>query len=153
MYTKNLSPSAPFLNTNDSLRLGSTFHGLHAIATQIAPVIASKGIEKIETSTFVLQCLQTLTGMIHYFIQSIINSPLISMCNFIFKSYWRSIFPPSLIVPHLLMPSYTECRSEIRHNGKPRNDRSFRPFKRNLCDICRLCSEGKALIKNFCMFS
>lgn len=62
MFTKNLSPQAPFLSSNDSLRLGSTFHGLHAIASQIAPVAAAKGIEKIETSTFVLQCLQTLTG-------------------------------------------------------------------------------------------
>eukprot|EP01038_Epipyxis_sp_PR26KG_P008909 gene8909-12017_t len=53
---------APNLSTNDCLRLGSTFHGLHAIATQIAPVI-SNGIEKLETDTFILQCLQSLTGV------------------------------------------------------------------------------------------
>jgi len=62
VYNKNLSPSAPNLSINDTLRLGSTFHGLHAIATQIAPVI-SNGIEKIETDTFKLQCYQTLTGV------------------------------------------------------------------------------------------
>mmetsp|Transcript_17429 Transcript_17429/g.29421 ORF Transcript_17429/g.29421 Transcript_17429/m.29421 type:complete len:144 (+) Transcript_17429:189-620(+) len=61
VYNKNLSPAAPNLTTNDCLRLGSTFHGLHAIAPQIAPVI-SAGIERLETDMFVLQSLQTLTG-------------------------------------------------------------------------------------------
>mmetsp|Transcript_1727 Transcript_1727/g.2416 ORF Transcript_1727/g.2416 Transcript_1727/m.2416 type:complete len:154 (+) Transcript_1727:2160-2621(+) len=62
VFTKNLSSLSPTLSTNDCLRLGSTFHGLHAIATQIAPIVSS-GIEKMETDTFVLQCLQTLTGV------------------------------------------------------------------------------------------
>lgn len=61
VFTKNLSPGAPNLSTNDCLRLGSTFHGLHAIATQIAPVI-SMGIETLETDTFKLHCFQSLTG-------------------------------------------------------------------------------------------
>ena len=61
VYSKSLSPQAPNLSTNDCLRLGSTFHGLHAIAQQIAPVV-SNGIERLETDTFVLHCLQTLTG-------------------------------------------------------------------------------------------
>ncbi len=61
VFNKNLSPLAPNLSINDSLRLGSTFHGLHAIATQIAPII-SAGIEKLETDTFKLQCFQSLTG-------------------------------------------------------------------------------------------
>lgn len=43
------------------MHLGSTFHGLHAIATQIAPIV-SQGIETLETDVFVLQCFQTLTG-------------------------------------------------------------------------------------------
>lgn len=62
VYNKNLSPQAPNLTTNDCLRLGSTFHGLHAITSQIAPVV-SAGIDKLETDTFTLQCLQTLTGV------------------------------------------------------------------------------------------
>ena len=62
IYNRNLSAAAPNLTTNDSLRLGSTFHGLHAIATQIAPVL-SVGIEKLETDTFKLQCFQSLTGV------------------------------------------------------------------------------------------
>ncbi|KAJ1456909.1 Sybindin-like protein [Pelagophyceae sp. CCMP2097] len=62
IYNQNLSPTAPTLQSNDWLRLGSTFHSLHAIAAQIAPVL-SAGIEKLETDTFKLQCFQTLTGM------------------------------------------------------------------------------------------
>lgn len=62
VYTKSLSSTAPNLSTNDCLRLGSTFHGLHAIATQIAPVV-SMGIERLETDNFTLQCFQTLTGV------------------------------------------------------------------------------------------
>jgi hypothetical protein len=62
IFSKSLSPQSPNLTTNDCLILGSTFHGLHSIATQIAPVI-SAGIERLETDTFVLQCLQTLTGI------------------------------------------------------------------------------------------
>ena len=62
VFIKNLSPGAPVLNSNDSLRLGSTFHGLYAIANQVAPTIGAKGIDSIETANFVLQCMQTLTG-------------------------------------------------------------------------------------------
>ncbi len=85
IYNKNLDSSAPQLSTNEWLRLGSTFHGLHAISSQvilifiylvhliiiflkftinfkIAPV-KSNGIEKLETESFGLQCLQTLTGI------------------------------------------------------------------------------------------
>mmetsp|Transcript_26580 Transcript_26580/g.26828 ORF Transcript_26580/g.26828 Transcript_26580/m.26828 type:complete len:142 (+) Transcript_26580:17-442(+) len=62
VYNKNLSPNAPNLSTNDWLRMGSTFHGLHAIASQVAPVV-SNGIEKLETDTLKLQCFQSLTGV------------------------------------------------------------------------------------------
>lgn len=61
IYNRSLSLQAPNLTTNDCLILGSTFHGLHSIAQQIAPIISS-GIERLETDTFILQCLQTLTG-------------------------------------------------------------------------------------------
>ncbi|CAM9222508.1 unnamed protein product [Discosporangium mesarthrocarpum] len=62
IYNQNLSPAAPKLSSNDWLRLGSTFHSLHAIASQVAPV-PSSGIEKLETDTFKLQSFQTLTGV------------------------------------------------------------------------------------------
>mmetsp|Transcript_15061 Transcript_15061/g.24943 ORF Transcript_15061/g.24943 Transcript_15061/m.24943 type:complete len:142 (+) Transcript_15061:85-510(+) len=62
VFNKNLSNNAPNLTINDWLRTGSTFHGLHAIASQVAPIL-SMGIERLETDTLVLQCLQTLTGV------------------------------------------------------------------------------------------
>ena len=62
IFNQDLSEAAPHLTTNDWLRFGSTFHGLHAIAPQIAPVV-SLGIEKLETGTFKLQCFQTRTGI------------------------------------------------------------------------------------------
>lgn len=34
---KDLSPAAPKLSSNDHLRLGSTFHSMHAIAALVIP--------------------------------------------------------------------------------------------------------------------
>lgn len=62
IYNQDLSEKAPKINSNDWLRLGSTFHGLHAIAKNIAPVVSS-GIEKIETGNMKMQCFQSLTGV------------------------------------------------------------------------------------------
>uniref|UniRef100_A0A7S2RJT7 Trafficking protein particle complex subunit n=1 Tax=Rhizochromulina marina TaxID=1034831 RepID=A0A7S2RJT7_9STRA len=62
IFNQDLSELAPRLNANDWLRLGSTFHGFHAIASQIAPVVSS-GIEKLETDSFVLRCFQPPTGI------------------------------------------------------------------------------------------
>lgn len=50
------------LDINDSLRLASTWHGLHAIASQLSPVHGGGGIELLEAETFDLHCFQTLTG-------------------------------------------------------------------------------------------
>ena len=46
---------------NDYLRLASTFHGLHTISAEVAPLI-SAGIDMLDADTFRLQCLHTLTG-------------------------------------------------------------------------------------------
>ena len=62
IFNQDLSPSAPKLSSNDWLRLGSTFHSLHAIASQVAPV-ASAGIESLQMGDYKLQCYQTLTGI------------------------------------------------------------------------------------------
>ncbi|OQR81276.1 trafficking protein particle complex subunit 4 [Achlya hypogyna] len=61
IYHQDLSADAPKLNSNDHLRLGSTFHSIHAIAGLAAPVL-SKGIVSMETEAFRLQCFQALTG-------------------------------------------------------------------------------------------
>lgn len=67
---------APTIGTNDWLRIGSTFHSLHAIATEANPVRVSSlsssntnssgsddGINMIEASGLLLCCLQTRTGV------------------------------------------------------------------------------------------
>lgn len=64
IYSTSFSPSSPPLNTNDSLRIGSTFHSLHAIASQASPLQSpNEGIETIEANPLTLKCLQTPTGI------------------------------------------------------------------------------------------
>lgn len=55
--------SASPLSENDSLRMASTFHSLHAIAQQISPTGKGGGITELETSSFSLRCFQTITGI------------------------------------------------------------------------------------------
>jgi hypothetical protein len=86
VYSKNLSKLAPTLTTNDSLRLGSTFHGLHAIATQIAPCV-SQGISKMELDTFKLNCFQTLTGVKFVITATPIVTDLESLLQNIYELY------------------------------------------------------------------
>merc|ERR1719491_1334209 len=72
IHHRALGPRAPTIGTNDWLRIGSTFHSLHAIATEANPVRASssgyssgssEGINMIEASGLLLCCLQTRTGV------------------------------------------------------------------------------------------
>ena len=62
VFQRNLDPTLPKLSSNEYLRVGSTFHSLHELAKQAAP-IESGGILKLEANNFCLQCLQTLTGI------------------------------------------------------------------------------------------
>lgn len=50
------------LNLNDTLRLASIWHSLHAIAAQLAPAPGCLGIDALYADTFTLHCFQTLTG-------------------------------------------------------------------------------------------
>jgi hypothetical protein len=72
VYNRALSPKAPKIGTNEWLRIGSTFHSLHAIAAEASPIRlpgnkngigADDGIEEIVAEGMVLRCLQTTTGM------------------------------------------------------------------------------------------
>ncbi|KAK8797822.1 hypothetical protein WA171_005353 [Blastocystis sp. BT1] len=51
------------LSSNDKLRLASTFHGLTAIATQIAPTKNSQGISYVLADTIALHSYRTPTGI------------------------------------------------------------------------------------------
>jgi len=50
------------LDTNDTLRVASIWHSLHAISSQLSPVPGCQGIELLEADTFDLHCYQTPTG-------------------------------------------------------------------------------------------
>jgi len=71
IHHRALSPKAPQIGTNEWLRIGSTFHSLHAIATEASPLKlqgnknagADDGIEEIQASGMTLRCLQTRTGI------------------------------------------------------------------------------------------
>ncbi|KAL9251088.1 Trafficking protein particle complex subunit 4-like protein [Drosera capensis] len=54
--------SAGRMDTNDSLRLASLWHSMHAISQQLSPVNGCNGIELLEADTFDLHCFQSLTG-------------------------------------------------------------------------------------------
>ena len=62
VYNQDLSPQAAQLDSNDWLRIGSTFHSLHEIARSIPPG-RSSGIVALETSSFALRCLEAMTGI------------------------------------------------------------------------------------------
>lgn len=54
------------MDTNDSLRLASLWHSMHAISQQLSPVSGCTGIELLEADTFDLHCFQSLTGILFY---------------------------------------------------------------------------------------
>lgn len=56
------------LDTNDSLRLASLWHSMHAISKELSPVNGCNGIEVLEADTFELHCFQALTGMVRDFV-------------------------------------------------------------------------------------
>jgi hypothetical protein len=53
----------PKLSSNEKIMLAGMFHSLYAIASQLSPVKHCSGIQQLETDTFKLHCLQTLTGI------------------------------------------------------------------------------------------
>ena len=63
VFSKTVSREAPKASINDMLRIASTFHSLHEISKEMAPVEGCMGINKIETRSFSLYSLCTLTGV------------------------------------------------------------------------------------------
>jgi hypothetical protein len=52
------------MDTNDTLRVASLWHSMHAISQQLSPVSGCSGIELLQADTFDLHCFQSLTGII-----------------------------------------------------------------------------------------
>ena len=58
VYQKTYA-DVPTIDTNETLRLASIWHSLHAISAQLSPVDGCTGIELLETENFDLRCIQT----------------------------------------------------------------------------------------------
>jgi len=54
--------SAGRMDTNDSLRLASLWHSMHAISQQLSPIPGCTGIDLLQAHNFDLHCFQSLTG-------------------------------------------------------------------------------------------
>ena len=63
IHHRPLSARAPPIGANEGLRIGSTFHSLHAIAAEASPLAKDSGIREIRAGGLVLECLQTVTGI------------------------------------------------------------------------------------------
>lgn len=50
------------LDTNDTLRLASMWHSLHAISAQLSPLPGCEGMELLRAPTFDLHCFSAPTG-------------------------------------------------------------------------------------------
>jgi hypothetical protein len=61
IYSKELSSGAR-LAGNEYLLLASTFHSLHAISKQLAPV-PSGGLQCVEAPAFTMHCMESPTGI------------------------------------------------------------------------------------------
>lgn len=50
------------MDTNDSLRVASLWHSMHAISQQLSPIPSCSGIDLLLADSFDLHCFQSLTG-------------------------------------------------------------------------------------------
>ncbi|KAJ6257781.1 hypothetical protein Dda_7570 [Drechslerella dactyloides] len=64
IFQRDFNPGLQKLTANDYLIIAGTFHGVHAITSQISPTneTAASGLEVLESENFVMRCFQTLTG-------------------------------------------------------------------------------------------
>ncbi|GMH88762.1 hypothetical protein TrVE_jg4555 [Triparma verrucosa] len=73
-----LSPHTPPLQTNDWLRIGSTFHSLIAISKTATPTTTKEGITKVTCDNINISILSTPTGIKFYLVSdaNVTNPPL-----------------------------------------------------------------------------
>jgi trafficking protein particle complex subunit 4 len=62
IYNKDFGNGISKLTSNEYLVLAGTFHGIHAITSQISPC-KGNGIELVQSENFNLYCFQSTTGM------------------------------------------------------------------------------------------
>ncbi|KAL1833452.1 hypothetical protein ACET3Z_003103 [Daucus carota] len=79
--------SAGRMDTNDSLRLASLWHSMHAISQQLSPVAGCTGIELLEADTFDLHCFQSLTGTKFFVVAAPGTQNMESLLKHIYELY------------------------------------------------------------------
>lgn len=64
IYNRDFGTGINKLTSNEYLVLAGTFHGIHAITSQISPVSNSTGLELLESDTgLTVYCYQSPTGL------------------------------------------------------------------------------------------
>jgi hypothetical protein len=86
--------SAGRTDTNDSLRLASLWHSMHAISQQLSPTPGCEGIDLLQAHNFDLHCFQSLTGLLSS--SSVVNlrenlTWMLITAKFLVLLGWKSI--------------------------------------------------------------
>lgn len=79
--------SAGRMDTNDSLRLASLWHSMHAISQQLSPVNGCAGIELLQADNFDLHCFQSLTGTKFFVVCEPGSLHMESLLKYIYELY------------------------------------------------------------------
>ncbi|KAK7301573.1 hypothetical protein RJT34_12440 [Clitoria ternatea] len=79
--------SAGRMDTNDSLRVASLWHSMHAISQQLSPVSGCSGIELLQADTFDLHCFQSLTGTKFFVVCEPGAQHMESLLKFVYELY------------------------------------------------------------------
>ena len=170
IHHRALSPKAPHIGTNEWLRIGSTFHSLHAIAAEASPIRlknnrnasgADDGIEEIQVRHLCVHVYYRLRiaklkhflllqagGMVLRCLQTRTGLKFVitwvdhpgSRLMIAVGKWWES----ECLVISLIWPlprAFNSCLLK----GWTRYLRSRLRLKRNLCPICWLCTERPLL--------
>ncbi|CAL5189809.1 unnamed protein product [Lathyrus oleraceus] len=79
--------SAGRMDTNDTLRVASLWHSMHAISQQLSPVSGCSGIELLQADTFDLHCFQSLTGTKFFAVCEPGIQQIESLLKFVYELY------------------------------------------------------------------
>nr|AFK47344.1 unknown [Medicago truncatula] len=86
IYYKNYG-SAGRMDTNDTLRVASLWHSMHAISQQLSPVSGCSGIELLQADTFDLHCFQSLTGTKFFAVCEPGTQQIESLLKYVYELY------------------------------------------------------------------
>ncbi|KAJ1663833.1 hypothetical protein EV178_004642 [Coemansia sp. RSA 1646] len=92
IYNKNYNTHIAQLSSNEALIFAGTFHGIHALASRIAPTgktLGTKdtGIQTIDTRNFRLHCFQTPTGIKFIAATDLLHANLTGVLTKIYELY------------------------------------------------------------------